>query len=80
MEKNKIENEDIGAIEILKPEEYNSLFVIIIMFLVGWFSILSNVLWVKFIGWIILGFILVSLIRIGKILKKRIETKKEEIN
>lgn len=80
MEKNKIKNKDIGAIEILKPEEYNSIFVIIIMFLVGWFSILSNVLWVKFVGWIILGFILLSLIKIGKILKKRIETKKEEIN
>lgn len=81
MEKNKVENEEeVGAMEILRPEEYSSIFVTIIIFLIGWFSILSDILWVKFVGWAILGFVLLSLIKIGKILKRRIETKKEEIN
>ena len=70
-------NLEFGAKEILTGEEVQGIIVLVVIFLLGYFSIFASAWWLKFIGWVVMGLTALSAYHIGVGIKKRRKDKNE---
>lgn len=65
------ETKELGAEMLLNNEEIQGIFVLLIIFGIGFYSIISGALWLQIIGWAVLGFVGLSAWKILKEIKRR---------
>lgn len=74
------ETKELGAEMLLNKEEMQGIITLLIIFGIGFYSILAPALWVNIIGWFVLGFVGLSAWKILKEIKRRtLEIKNNKI-
>lgn len=74
----KISEDMFGAKDLLNGEEVQGIITLVIILIIGWATTLASALWLKMIGWAVVGFVGLSALKIGVEIKRRIKSKMEE--